>query len=352
MRIQLLLLALAATQVGATDCGTVLRDPGFDLWCGEDLCTWKVIRGDAKRVDTWHEGDSGVELLGTDAAISQLSPVDHRDGTCIRFDLVANVDENAEARLDIDVYGDGSIEHTERIPTSKWKPLTFKLRLSSPYTGVRFELAKRGSGKAVFANIGAQIDTDCPGAPIPVAKAPLGAFCQNDGQCESALCRLAPDPGAPLGLSQVCVGCEATTCGTGEVCGFGDPFNAVLSVPIRCVPAGADELGEQCVTDAECASGICADNACSACRATCAGGEACAPAWMNGPLVCAPNEHRRASGEACATNDDCASSVCNGAVRKACSDNRPCGDDSNCPDDGGLHSGACTTVGVTGGTCE
>src|SRR5690349_6257210 len=112
MRFQLSLLLLAATQLGATDGGEVLRDPGFDLWCGDKLCTWKIIRGDAKRADTWHEGDSGVQLLGLDAAISQLSPVDDRDGHCIRFDLVANVDENADARLDIDMYGDGSIEHS------------------------------------------------------------------------------------------------------------------------------------------------------------------------------------------------------------------------------------------------
>ena len=97
MRIQLTLLLLAATQLGATDCGEVLRDPGFDLWCGEDLCSWKVVRGDAKRVDTWHDGDSGVELIGNDAAISQVTPVTSGDGTCIEFELVANVAATASA---------------------------------------------------------------------------------------------------------------------------------------------------------------------------------------------------------------------------------------------------------------
>ena len=40
----LLFIVLAASQMGATDCGQVLRDPGFDLWCGEDLCAWKLER--------------------------------------------------------------------------------------------------------------------------------------------------------------------------------------------------------------------------------------------------------------------------------------------------------------------
>ncbi len=30
-KLSLLVLGLAATQLGATDCGQVLRDPGFDL---------------------------------------------------------------------------------------------------------------------------------------------------------------------------------------------------------------------------------------------------------------------------------------------------------------------------------
>ncbi len=56
----ILFLAVLATQLGNTNCGQALRDPGYDLWCGDDLCAWKVERGEIKRVATWHEGDAGV----------------------------------------------------------------------------------------------------------------------------------------------------------------------------------------------------------------------------------------------------------------------------------------------------
>src|SRR5690348_1574155 len=122
MRLPFLIVILgAATQLGNTDCGQVLRDSGFDLWCGDSLCAWKVERGDIQRISTWNKGDPGVELVGNDVAIEQLAPVDSGDGTCLAFDLVANVDPSADVELNVDVFGDGTVEHTERIPAASWK---------------------------------------------------------------------------------------------------------------------------------------------------------------------------------------------------------------------------------------
>lgn len=353
MRIQLSILTVVAlSQVAATDCGKVLRDPGFDLWCGDELCTWKVVRGEAKRVPTWHDEDLGVELLGPDAAIAQLAPVTSGDGTCIRFDLVADVDEDAEAQLGIDVFGDGTIDHSERIPTSRWKPLSYKLRLRAPYNGVRFELAKRGSGRAVFAQIAATIDSGCEGhTEISGAPAPLGAWCNLDVECGSGRCRVVPDAGSWLGVAKVCVECEAGTCGGTDVCGRGDPVSPVLEVPQRCVPAGSRELGDQCIGDPECASGICTGGVCSACNAPC-GTELCERAYALGPYVCSPGQHLRASGEPCATDADCASSRCNGAVRMQCHDGRACDSPADCPVEDDLAPGACESVGIQGGRCQ
>jgi hypothetical protein len=355
IRFSIPLIIAAATQMGATDCGEVIRDPGFDLWCGDALCSWKIVRGDAQRVSTWHDGDSGVELLGDDAAIAQLTPVNYHDGKCIRFELVANVEDTAEATLAIDVYGDGKIEKTEPIPTSRWKPLTYKIKIAKPFTGVRFELSKRGPGKAAFAKIGAAIDSECAGlTEIPSGPAPVGAYCEVNAECESDRCRLVDDPYGFFGVSYRCTDCDASTCAAGEACGLDDPTSPVLAVPVACVPAGGDELGEQCETGAECASGICNARACSTCDPAhpCANGEACSAAWPFGPNVCAAGAGHRTSGEACATDSDCASQHCNGGVRKACPDGRPCGSEINCPVESGLVPGACTVVGVQGGSCE
>ena len=357
-KLSISLVVLAATQLGATDCGEVLTDPGFDLWCGDQLCSWKVVRGDAKRVDTWHDGDSGVELLGLDAAIAQLSPVTSGDGSCIQFDFVANVSVDANATLGIDIYGDGKLEEELPIPTSNWKPLTYKLRIGKPFTGIRFELAKRGPGTAVFANIGAHIAGGCDGRPeIPPGPAPLGAACTNDATCESGMCRLVDDPDAIFGPTLHCTACDDTSCPAGELCGVAEPISPVLLVPMRCEPAASSELGDLCASDAECATGFCTEGACSTCdpaTASCTNGEGCRITWAYGPYVCAPGLARRTSGEACATDSDCASGICNGDLRNACvTDGRPCGNDMNCPVyEDSLAAGECRTVGVTGGTCQ
>ena len=60
------------------------------------MCAWKTERGDVQKVPTWNAGDPGVELVGNDVAIEQVSPVDSGDGSCLEFDLIADVDENAQ----------------------------------------------------------------------------------------------------------------------------------------------------------------------------------------------------------------------------------------------------------------
>ena len=117
-KIPLLVIAVAASQCGATDCGEVVRDPGFDLWCGDQLCSWKIARGDVRQVPTWHEGDDGAELVGADTAIYQLTPVTSADGACIEFELIADVDPGVDLRFQADVFGDGTIEIDDPIPSA------------------------------------------------------------------------------------------------------------------------------------------------------------------------------------------------------------------------------------------
>lgn len=371
-RLPLLLLPLAAMQLGATDCGQITRDPGFDLWCGDELCTWKTVRGEVRRAPTWHEADAGVELVGTDTAIAQLTPVTSADTDCIRFDLVANVDEGAEVILKVDVFGDGQVEREERIPTTRWQPVSFLLPMTTPYGGVRFELAKHGVGTAVLAQISAEsAKGECVGlVPAPNAPAPLGSLCDSDDDCASAMCRTSVAPGAFFGVATQCVACDpdAPACGSGEVCGLDAAFSSIQYPATTCVPALSRALGEQCLSGDECESGVCTDFVCSTCSDAqpCAGGEACGagypalpatedtgiPMFPPGPSVCAPGEHARTTGEPCAIDADCASGHCDGPARKQCADGRPCDSPLQCPVDGGLAPGACNVVGVQGGSCQ
>ncbi|HEY1817595.1 MAG TPA: hypothetical protein VGG74_34885 [Kofleriaceae bacterium] len=373
MRIQwtIAFVALAASQLGATDCGNVLKDPGFDLWCDGQLCAWQVERGSVAQVPTWNQADSGVEFDGADVAISQISPVSSSDGSCIEFDLIADVDDDAEVDLNFDAFADGTVEFTQRIPTSSWAPVSFVVDVGGVWSGMRFEIAKHGNGHAVVAQLAAKIaDPSVCSNFTPAftpSPAPLGASCSPSEQCGSgALCEREPPYGILNG--NVCMGCligSDASCGSGNVCGLGDPISPVLDVPIECVPAAARPLGAPCITDGECETGIC-EGACSACRddLDCGSGQQCGLGWSGtdglqaAPFVCAPGQAMQASGGPCASNGDCRSGACiPAATLMECSDGRVCKTNLDCPFDGGdsatvFDNGPCTAVGILGGTCQ
>lgn len=159
----LIVAVVAASQLGATDCGEIIDDPGFDHWCGDDrLCYWTTERGEIRRVPTWREGDDGVEFVGGDVAISQLTEVNSGDTDCIRFEFLADVSETAEVHLEADVFGDGTINWTERVPTSSWEKVTFLIGIRGWYEGILFRLTKVGDGRAVLAQISAEEAEGCP----------------------------------------------------------------------------------------------------------------------------------------------------------------------------------------------
>ncbi len=363
-------ILLAVSSMGATDCGTpqVIRDPGFDVWCGDSLCSWKLVRGDIEQVGTWTERDSGVSFIGEDVAIQQVSPANSSDGTCIRFSMIADVEENAEVFLEIDVEADGTVERSERVGTTSWEKVTFLIHITPPYDGIRFELAKQGLGSAVLANIGAEFAdaNDCTGlTPIVPEARPVGASCYEAGDCASEICVVSGTTvplASPFGT--VCAGCDPSVvdaCTTGEVCGVSDPLSPVLAVPMTCIRLASRELSEQCISDAECESGMCARGesgvgVCSSCKTSAdCGGATCGPSWLagsRGPNVCNPGAGGNTTGTACGSHDDCASGTCQGSDANACSlDERPCTTDSNCPAYSDLIPGTCNTVGVQGGTC-
>ena len=367
----LVAVPLAVSQMGATDCGQVIKDPGFDLWCGDRLCDWKIEKGDAQRVPTWHDGDDGVEMVGDDVLITQQTAVNSGDGTCIEFSMLTDVALDADVRLQFDVFGDGTIDYEQRIPTATWAPVSYLVKIPAPYNGIQFRLLKKGSGQAVLAEIKAQTHdpADCGADAITLPARPDGAWCDAFGQtaCASGFCDAGLIPTSSLFGSPVCSGCaqdgdcaaqSGTVCGVDDAVGFWlDPYRA-------CIPMRSRQVGELCAEDTECASAICEGGACSMCRASqCGTGGACAVAsnmlalpdgnvatWPHPPMVCTGVQ----AGGACFADGDCTSGHCAGGQRVAicANDGRSCNLDLDCPMSSGLVHQACVTVGMAGGTCQ
>ncbi len=368
----LLLVGLYLTQAGHNSCsGDLLHDSGFDLWCGDELCSWQVEKGDVRQATTWHADDLGVELVGDDVVISQLT--DASNTPCVLFDLVADIDPGASVDLEMDLYDDGEIDFTERLPTASWDSLSYLVRMPERFQGIRFRLRKSGGGHAVLAQIRAREELECGGARLAQPVSPLGASCwgvdgndslvlENDW-CASGSCALTR-PGVDLSPA-VCSECADDADCPGAVCGVESQVASFLQPYRTCVDAASRGLGELCMEDGECATGVCCAGVCSDCCSDddrgCDGGGACEPSPSSGanvaPEQCDPGGGTRASGAACLGDADCAGGRCSGGdpLTVCLADGRLCDADSDCPPDGSQEEGefgSCADIGVTRGTCD
>ncbi len=337
-----LVTAAAASQLGATDCGSILQDPGFDLWCGDKLCSWELERGDIQRAGTWHAHDDAVELLGDDTAISQLTQVNSWDTACIRFEMLADVAESTEVRLEADIFGDGSVEWSERIPTSSWDAVSLAIRVEGDYDGIRFRLTKAGAGRAVLARIAAEVADVCPEDGVTAAPRELGATCDEDADCQSGICW----------SDAICSACDTDAdCGDGLICGHSGPVDAPRWAHQACLAPASRQLAEPCLDDDECATGVCQGGACGECddAVACPDGATCAAPYDLPVAMCDPGAGDRGAGAACFVDADCASDRCDGADVGVCLGQwipSICTADAHCFD------GACSFIGSAGGTCQ
>jgi hypothetical protein len=191
-----LLLALTPA-LGGAKCGeSLVKDPGFELWCGETLCGWQVEEGRIARAPTWHERDYGVELIGPSVLLSQRGEFGEDRPACLAFDLLSDLDGRASVVLEMDFGDDGTVEFSQVLPTGPWATLAYKAPAPSWYRTIKFSIRKRGDGDATLARIRVAADIDCQGPPPSTPNRPPGAPCENAAQCTSGVCQVHDDAGA------------------------------------------------------------------------------------------------------------------------------------------------------------
>jgi hypothetical protein len=328
------LLYVSFAMVALIACGeSLIKDPSFNLWCGNALCAPWEASGAVSRAPTWHRSDYGVQL-GDDAMLSQLST--HDKVECIEFEVIADVVASAGVLLEMDFDDDGSAEYSQMIPENHWTKLTFTAHTQPGYKSVRFILRKTGHGRAVLAQIKAVEGFDCSGSVLPATHRPNGMACTGDAQCEGGACE---ERGDVLALDDHRKACGE--CGARKSCADDMRCGAALSeqgVYPACVPQEQD-IGGLCASDEECASQHCVSTlswATTTCG-ECARDEDCPPAQVCGSEVLNRRLVRvcRKPGQSalatlCAEDAECTSGICAKAVCSECDETRPCSDQSKC----------------------
>ncbi len=145
-----LLALLACLLCGAATCESdLIDDVGFQLWCGERLCSWDLEEGEVLKVSTWHNHDYGVELVGSPVLLSHQGS---GSASSVLFEVVSKVEPGAMVTVELDEDGDGGVDWVTPIPPSD----DFVSRTWSSESSVRgpvFYVRKSGEGQAVIARL-------------------------------------------------------------------------------------------------------------------------------------------------------------------------------------------------------
>jgi hypothetical protein len=130
----------------------VIDDPGFQFWCGETLCAWTVEEGAVRKVPTWHEHDYAVELVGSPVVISQQAAEGF--SSCVRIELIADVETSAMLTIEIDYGGDGNVDWTSPVSREGFRSLAWEIRPGSEANSDSvFIVRKAGEGRAALTQL-------------------------------------------------------------------------------------------------------------------------------------------------------------------------------------------------------
>ena len=148
-----LMMCLASLAACETD---LIDDPGFQLWCGEELCAWELEEGEIRKVPTWHTHDYGVDLVGAPVLLSQAAL---RSASCVRIEVTSRVEEDAMVTVEVDADGDGDVDRTVPVGSSeRFVSRVHDVELDVSIDGV-FYLRKSAQGEAVVARL--RVSEEC-----------------------------------------------------------------------------------------------------------------------------------------------------------------------------------------------
>lgn len=285
------LLTLGA--FAAVACDELVSDPTFDTWCGDELCHWQVETGSVSRVETWHSGDDGVELVGSPVSLSQQLSTSSGE---ITLRIAADLDASANVAVEIDLGDDGALDYSNVIPAGPpWSIQSMTIDLPRSDARTRLRIHKRGRGKARIGRLSLESDSSfgasfddfllpcesheaCPTAFCELQGGPQAgfcSFCRSDADCAGdRYCELAP--GAEFHGS--CIVRPATSgctrdedCPEGTICGadgldqialsrLGSAARDLLTEFGECKALASVAVDHACRADRECSSGICCTN--------------------------------------------------------------------------------------------
>jgi hypothetical protein len=174
----------AACSTGSEDSEATI-DPSFDRWCDQHLCDWQTVQGSIEQAATWHQRDWAVNFLQTPTQISQRLAFTNESASCLAFDTIADVAHEARLSVELDFNDDGVADIEQQIPALSWKSVPFSVRTPVAYDGVRVNVIKRGTGRAILAQMRVVAQSDCTGQPLTLR---VGSSCGSDEVCSSRHC--------------------------------------------------------------------------------------------------------------------------------------------------------------------
>lgn len=356
-----------ATATGCTEDKS-LQNETFDAWCDGELCFWRTDVGKVEQVSTWHRKDYGAALVENPTIISQR--IENNETKCFLFTVTADTAGDAQLYFELDYLDDdlSAPDFSTEIEASSWDRVKLDIAVPSWCDAFRVIIRKTGDGEAIVASVSDKRYEDCP-LTVPDGDRPAGLTCENDEQCRDEMCSpfLKLDANVEFHACGTCVDDEQ--CEKNEACGL--ETNTDRGTVYRaCGEQARHTLGERCIGDKECTTGICCEMQCAACCSDddCPNEEACEKSDETAPRQCAPKGASAESGDFCLTDADCKSNAClpmtGTEILSVCtSDGRICTSDKDCPYSSGSSlrdivdeylktKDECVTLGIFDGYCR